>query len=159
MIATGPMADRVTASGEHFAMRRSFAEAWARRPDKSTRKRLVLVGRPASLSMVGLDLWRALGPTFAHLVDGELDPNKPGPALEFWDRAVVRLPRPEAPRDFDWFLERSDWRLTAHGQFRYLREERPNSVFWIDRELVAATCMYEAADKIVLLERAVPCNV
>lgn len=143
--------------GDYQGVRRSFAQASNLCRGELSTGRLTLAGRPARLAVVGRALWDAIGPSFAHLADdGDPIPDLPGPGVEFWDRGVTGLARPAAPGDLDWVSQGEGWRITAHGGFRYLREERPMSLFWLDRVAIVATGMYETAAGLTLMERARP---
>jgi hypothetical protein len=79
--------------------------------------------------------------------------------VALWDCETTAMARPDVPAGADWVAAGEGWRVTSHGQGRYLCEERPASLLWLDRreaQLVgcfAKACGLGCADRARPLQR------
>ena len=115
----------VSAAADFAAMRTAFARAAAARPTEVQTSRLCLGRRAVRLTIVGDDLARRIGATFAHLCDDDAAAGETGPAIELWDRTLAGVAPPPLRAAAELAWGRNDWRMTTHEGHRYIREERP----------------------------------
>ncbi|MFO1057446.1 MAG: hypothetical protein U1E53_10825 [Dongiaceae bacterium] len=138
-------------------MRAAFARAAAAIPAERRDRRLCLARRPVRLAVAGSALAGAVAATFAHLDDGEAAPeDAAAPAIELWDEQAAGVARPPltAPALLAW--GREEWRMTSHAGHRYLREERPERVAWLDRGHGRLVGSFRAGTALSLQERGRP---
>ena len=92
-----------------------------------------------------------ISPARLHLGDPE---NGAGVAL--WDCEAAAITRPDVPGGADWTAAGEGWRVTSHGQGRYLCEERPASLLWLDRRKAQLVGCFANASSLGCADRARP---
>jgi hypothetical protein len=145
------------ASDGFEVMRRRYEEAAARPLAGMAVQSGVLAGRNFSLQLTGSALTAAIGPSLSHLAGAHAgrDPNlRPGVAL--WDCGATAISRPDVPDGADWVASGEGWRVTSHGQGRYLCEERPASLLWLDRREAQLFGCFATAAGLGCADRARP---
>ena len=76
----------------------------------------------------------AIGPCLSHLAAAPAGRDSAvGPGVALWDCTAAAIAPPDVPGGADWTAAGEGWRVTSHGQGRYLCEERPASLLWLDR--------------------------
>jgi hypothetical protein len=138
-------------------MRRRCEEAVARHPAGLAIQSGVLAGRDFSIRLAGSALTAAIGPSLSHLAGAPTnrDPNlRAGVAL--WDCEATAITRPDVPDGADWTAAGEGWRVTSHGQGRFLCEERPASLLWLDRREAQLIGCFTTARGLGCADRARP---
>ncbi len=138
-------------------MRRRFEEAATRHPDTLATQPGILAGQNFSVRLAGSTLAAAIGPSLSHLV-GKAASGDPavGPGVALWDCEAAAIARPDVPGDADWTAAGEGWRVTSHGQGRYLCEERPASLLWLDRSMAQLVGCFTNARGLGCADRARP---
>jgi hypothetical protein len=117
-----------------LAMRRKFEEAAASGPTAGAVRRGRIAGRRFEICLAGPALAKAIGPAFAHLMDAQAGTSgSESASVRLWDCEGTGIGRPDVPGEADWVAKGEGWRVTSHGQGRYLCEERASSLLWLDR--------------------------
>ena len=148
-----------SAKGEEgfLAARRRYAEAASAQPGGESNRVSRLAGRNLLISFVGRALADALAPSFAHMT-GTLTGAIPtfAPSVLLWDCAATRIPRPAVPDEAGWVAAGDGWRASTHDGSRYLCEERPGSLLWLDRQEGQLVGCFSDARQLGCADRARP---
>jgi hypothetical protein len=138
-------------------MRRRFEEAATLAPAAPARQTGILAGRDFSVTLAGSALAAAVGPSLAHLAGKALSgaPDS-GAGVALWDCAAAGIAPPDVPGGADWIAAGEGWRVTSHGQGRYLCEERPASLLWLDRREAQLVGCFTDARNLGCADRARP---
>ncbi|WP_428029144.1 hypothetical protein [Ancylobacter sp.] len=91
-----------------------------------------LGGHDLTTHFVGESLRAAIGPVFDYLTGGGA--GRQGAAVKLWDVAATEVTAPPVPDEAERDWAGPGWRLRWFGSGRYLCEERPSSLLWLDRE-------------------------
>jgi hypothetical protein len=117
-----------------LAARRGFAEAASLRPGEVISLSGNLAGRDLAISLAGKALAAAVGPSFAHLTHSiVMTGQTAATSIMLWDCAGTGVGRPPLPQKTEWVATGAGWRTSTHDGGRYLCEDRPGSLFWLDR--------------------------
>jgi hypothetical protein len=117
-----------------LAAQRAYREAVSIWPADELTRAGRLAGRDFALSVVGTALAQAVHPAFAHLAESIAGADATSAAsIRFWDCAATGIRPPEVPGAAEWESRGEGWRASSHAGGRYLCEERPASLLWLDR--------------------------
>lgn len=138
-------------------MRRRFEEAATQDPTALALQTGILAGQDFSVRLAGSTLAAAVGPSLAHLA-GKAASGYPesGAGVALWDCTATAIDRPDVPGGADWTAAGEGWRVTSHGQGRYLCEERPGSLLWLDRHKAQLFGCFANASSLGCADRARP---
>jgi hypothetical protein len=143
------------ADGGFASMRAAFAAAASIGPDPAVTRQVWLAGRPVELASAGARLTEVLASAFAHLLESR--PCRQAEAIiEAWDLAVSPVLPPPFAGTPEWSLVRPGVALAIHGNSRFMREQRPGSVIWLDRGGARLAAAFGNAADFLLYERARP---
>lgn len=118
-----------------FAARRHYAEAASAQAGGEASRVGRLAGRDLLISFVGTALAEALAPSFVYMHASRAGVIPAiAPSVLLWDCAATGIPRSDVPNEADWVAAGEGWRASAHDGGRYLCEERPGSLLWLDRQ-------------------------
>jgi hypothetical protein len=148
-------ASHIVTDGGFALMRAAFSAAAAACPAETSTRNLRLLGRTVRLTTAGARLTDIVHTAFAHL----LEPASATVAdawIELWDRAVAAIAPPGCAPSADWRHHTQTLTITAHGDFRYIREQRPGSLVWFDRAETRLVAAFQDARHFLLFERARP---
>ena len=145
-------------SGQGFlAAQHRYAEAVSARPDEDLTRAGNLAGRNLAISLVGRSLAEALAPSFAHLTSSPAWASPTAAtSILLWDCAATGIPRPDVPNTADWVTAGEGWRASAHDGGRYLCEERPGSLLWLDRREAQLVGCFADGRRLGCADRARP---
>ena len=144
--------------GDGFhAAERGFTEACASRPSEVTSLAGSLAGRDLAISLAGETLATAVGPSLAHLTCSVVMAGRMAPAsIMLWDCAATGVKRPPAPPKAEWVASGEGWRVSIHDGGRYLCEDRPGSLLWLDRRDAQLVGCFADARRLDFAVRARP---
>ena len=136
------------ASDGFSAMHRRFEEAATQHPADLAIQIGILAGRNFPIRLAGSALTAAVGPSLSHFGAAAASGSPgSGAGVALWDCAAAAIDRPDVPGDADWVAAGEGWRVTSHEQGRYLCEERPASLLWLDRrDAQLVGCIANARD-------------
>jgi len=138
-------------------MRRRFEEAATLAPAALARQSGILAGKDFSVRLAGSALAAAVGPSLAPLAGNAASENPVGDAgIALWDCAAAAIAPPDVPGGADWIAAGEGWRVTSHGQGRYLCEQRPASLLWLDRGNARLVGCFTNASGLGCADRARP---
>ena len=138
-------------------MRRRFEEAATRDPAALATQTGMLAGQVFSVRLAGSALAAAVGPSLAHLAGKSACGNPDsGAGVALWDCAATAITPPDVPGGADWTAAGESWRVTSHGQGRYLCEARPASLLWLDRREGQLVGCFADAGNLGCADRARP---
>jgi hypothetical protein len=141
----------------YAAMQAAFDEAAERRGGAAWLRRLSLAGTDVPISVVGETLADIAAEAFAHLLRPRSTPAQGGElSIALWDRSATGISAPPRPSSEEWTSEGAGWRIDAHDDLRFTREERPESVIWCDRATGSLVAMFADARDLLLYEKARP---
>jgi hypothetical protein len=121
--------------GEGFrAAQCRYREAVCASPNNGMTLAGNLAGRDLVISLIGAALAEAIAPSFAHLTGSLAEASRAtATSVLLWDCTATGTPRPAVPDRADWVAAGEGWRASSHDGGRYLCEERPSSLLWLDR--------------------------
>jgi hypothetical protein len=140
-------------------MQAAFCEASQVSGKRPFSKVLRLAGSDVPISIVGETLATIVSNAFSHLLrSGEVVAKCGGDvtSIMLWDQTVVGTPAPAAPLNAEWQNHATTSHLSAYDGLRYVREERPESVIWLDRATGQLVAMFNDAREFLLYEKARP---
>jgi hypothetical protein len=141
----------------YLAAQRAYAEAASARPSDGVTRAGNLAGRDLVISLVGTALAEAIAPSFTHLTDSFAGPSRTAAtSVRLWDCTETGARRPPVPGKADWVAEGEGWRASSHGEGRYLCEERPASLLWLDRREAHLVGCFEDGRRLGCADRARP---
>lgn len=109
-------------------------------------------GRPVRVRTVGLQLAAALEQPCVHLGAAD-DAEEPALTIDVWHEAETGIPRPGPALDPSFGLYGY---MSVSEDLRFVAEQRPHSVHWLDRRTHRAIIWISALDRLCLDERARP---
>jgi hypothetical protein len=144
--------------GEGFLVaQRRYAEAVRASPNGGVTRAGNLAGRDLVISLIGAALAEAIAPSFAHLAGSLAGASRTGAtSVLLWDCTATGTPRPTVPDMADWVAAREGWRDSSHDGGRYLCEEPPASLLWLDRRESQLVGCFEDGRHLGCADRARP---
>jgi hypothetical protein len=152
---TPQVLDRAPAGDGGFSAMKARLAAAASADPATTRVAMSFAGKPVALTLIGKALAGHMLTAFAHLIDKDAPPY-PGRSFEFWDCAASDAPMPPAPLDGEWESRSRNWRISLHGDGRYLCEARQNSITYLDRATGTVLAAFRSSGHLSLADRARP---
>jgi hypothetical protein len=149
------------ASGEgaegFLAAQRGFTEAASLRLGEVTSLSGKLAGRNLSIFLAGKALAAAVGPSFAHLNHSIVKTGQTSAtSIRLWDCAGMGVGRPPSPENSEWSASGEGWRTSTYDGGRYLCEDRPGSLLWLDRQDAELVGCFADASRLDCAVRARP---
>lgn len=113
-----------------------------------------VAGRPVRVRIVGPRLATALEQPWVHLgVAKDDSAEEPALTIDVWHETETGIPRPGAALDPGFGLYGY---MSASEDLRFIAEQRPHSVHWLDRRTNRAIVWISSLDRLCLDERARP---
>ena len=101
-------------------------------------------------------LENSIGPSLAATPESAAQPGEDTAALLLWDSEATAIARPAPPENGEWIARGEGWRVSLHGSGRYLCEERPSSLLWLDRQRAQLVGCFSDGARLGCADRARP---